>query len=168
MIKEIEDTVAKYIDIAEKVLGMKFGMPDIGYTLRGTTSGYAKWHTHEVNFNRAIYEENKELFLRRTVPHEVAHRVSVMYFGVKTGKGHGKNWKFIMKNVFNIPDELATRTHSYDVAHLKTRTVRKWKYFCGCQTFELTTIKHNKVQAGKSKYRCKCCHGRLTFTGEQA
>ena len=168
MIKEIENAVAKYIVIAENVLGMNFGMPKIQYSLRGTTAGSAERHTHELNFNRAIFEENRDLFLRRTVPHEVAHRVSIMYFGVEAGKGHGTKWKFIMRNIFNVPEELISRCHSYDVAHLKTRNIRKWKYSCGCQTFELTTIKHNKIHAGRSKYRCKCCHNRLVFTGEQA
>lgn len=166
MTKRIQAKVEECIAIASKFYNQNFEVPSIQYTLRGTTAGRAKYDTNEVNFNLAIYKENGDAFLNRTVPHEVAHRISVMVYGKEKGRGHGFFWKYVMQFVFNLEP---SRTHSYEVGHLKTRTVKRWKYTCGCVDWihKLTTIKHNRILKKPRAYVCKHCRSTLRFIGEE-
>lgn len=161
--KKIDETVAKYMAIAQAYFHPRVMItPSIKYEKRGTTAGYAFYDPPVVDFNMAIYRENTEEFLARTVPHEVAHIVAYQIMGEK-GKGHGYWWKFVMEQVFKIP---AKRCHSYDVNHLKTRQIRRdWVYQCNCRTHILSTIKHNKFQKGV-KYLCNSCRGTLIYIGD--
>lgn len=116
------EATRKWIDRAEKVYGRHFGMPKVSFGVKGAVAGYAYYDRHEVDFNVQIFEENRQDFLNRTVPHEVAHRIAVMVYGREQGKGHGKAWKYVMKVMFGLEP---TRCHSYEVQHLKTRQVRR-------------------------------------------
>ena len=162
--QKIIEAVEKYMNIAKKHFHDKtLHAPVIQYSKRGTTAGTATYSSNSVNFNMGIYNENVETFLSTTVPHEVAHLISYQVFG-RDGTGHGRNWKFIMEHVFGVA---AKRCHSYNVAHHKTRKVRRdWVYQCKCRTHNLSTIKHNKFQEGRSSYRCIHCRSTLIFIGD--
>lgn len=126
--------------------------PAITYDLRGTSGGRA-WGSHRIQLNSVLLMENLEKFLETTVPHEFAHNVqSVLY---PFDRPHGNGWKSIMR-VLGAP---ANRCHSYDVTNAKVRTNRTtYDYHCKCNTFQLTSNRHNKIKNGKVYWCKKCQH----------
>lgn len=166
---KIIEAVEKFVAIANAHFypdsRRSFNAPTVLFAKRGTTAGYATYQKNTVDFNMGIYRENVDKFLATTVPHEVAHIIAFQLMGEK-GTGHGYWWKFVMTQVFKIS---ADRCHSYEVEHHKTRKICKdWVYQCNCCTHNLTTIKHNKIQKGKTFYRCIKCNTRLIYIGESA
>lgn len=112
---------------------------------------------HVINFNLALAFENQEDFLEQTVPHEVAHIITEMFFKGedKQYRGHGDFWKFVMKRFGKPP----TRCHSYDVEH-HVRHVEKdtFSYVCSrCGApYNLSKVAHNRVENRTHRYACKC------------
>ena len=165
MKQKIMVAVNEAMEKARAFFNVDFPPPEVEFTKRGTTAGTATYAEHSVNFNLPVAEENPDEFLRVIVPHEIAHLISHKMYGT-AGHGHGKNWAYVMNNVYGLP---ADRCHKFKVQHLKTRKIRRdWVYECFCSTHTLSTVKHNKVQNGKTNYKCKKCASRLVFIGDQS
>ena len=134
--------------------------PTTSFELRGRVAGWAydkgcRRYQHHIRYNLDIAAANLEGFLARTVPHEVAHIVD--YFMNGYSSHHGKKWKQIMVDFGLEP----TRCHSYEKGAEPTRTLKRFTYYCHCQSYELTSIRHNRIKRGKS-YSCRSCHSKLT------
>lgn len=169
---EIKDAILLRVEevfqIAENYFGRKFSRPtNFVWEREKSRGGYCKYLAKELGFNTLLAENNKDHFLATTVPHEVAHWIDRELYGfVKTPAGkiirHGKTWKRIMVNVFRIP---ANRCHTYDTSMIKKRTrvvSRGFVYGCGCgKTYNLTSVRHNKIVKGKAWYHCTSCKGKL-------
>jgi SprT protein len=151
---ELLDTIEQTYLRAEQYYNKKFVRPSIDLNLKGTTAGYANYLENKLQFNRGLYTNNKEHFLKQTVPHEVAHLISVAIYGYTKGRGHGAAWKSVMLNCFGLAP---TRCHRYDVTEVRVRQVaRNYVYRCACRAHHLTTIKHNRILKGAA-YRCCSC-----------
>lgn len=163
MKQKIMAAVNEAMEKARAFFNVDFPPPEVEFTKRGTTAGTATYAEHSVNFNLPVAEENPDEFLRVIVPHEIAHLISHKMYGT-AGHGHGKNWAYVMNNVYGLP---ADRLHKFKVQHHKTRKIRRdWVYQCGCRTHTLSTIKHNKFQEGRNSYHCRTCGGTLIFIGD--
>ena len=161
-IREIEEAAEKAFQKAEAHFGRKFSRPIHQYDLRGTTSGQANY-LGILRWNMDIYVPNKEVYLTRTVPHEVAHLVSYAVYG-HAGHGHRKHWKNIMFNVMGLEPK---RCHNYTEGVKKSRVVeRDWAYECSCRVHNISTVKHNKMLRGKTIYHCVHCNEDLKFIGK--
>lgn len=163
---EIKQRVeAKVIQTVEKInahYGLKMPVPDIYYDVHSTNGGLAKYATLSVHFNPKIMQENLEDYLKTTVPHEVCHiGVWQKYLFEKkkvAPKAHGSEWKLMMW-VVGAP---ARRTHEYDVAEVKRKTV-KYEYQCGCNKSIVVGARIHKSIKDKVKiYTCKKCRKILT------
>ena len=159
--EKIRELVNMYVDMASKHFNRYIVPPQCEFSLSGISAGMTYTSRNAVNFNMAICMENQETFLKTTVPHEVAHIVTGQIF--KYASAHGKEWKHVMEHCFGVR---ATRCHSYEVAHLKTRQIRLWTYVCGCSTHTVTTTIHNRMLKGTGKYKCKRCGKLISFAGE--
>lgn len=160
------ETSEKFFAIAEEHFGKKLRRPKYSFDLRGQTSGIAMSDSSEIKYNLQIFMHNQEAFLARTVPHEVAHCVSVQIYGLGA-LGHGKYWRHVMLVVFGRTEEQSTRTHSYSAGVEKTRKVENdWAYKCKCRTHNLSTVRHNKAQKKGVQYSCNFCRGVLSFVGK--
>ncbi len=161
-IKEIEEATEQAFEKAEAYFGRKFDRPVHKYDLRGVTSAQAKY-VGILRWNVSIYAPNKEVYLARTVPHEVAHLVSYAMYS-KAGHGHGKYWQNIMRNVMGLEPR---RCHSYKEGVKKSRTIeRDWSYECSCRVHQISTVKHNRMLRGKAQYHCIHCNEDLKFIGK--
>jgi predicted SprT family Zn-dependent metalloprotease len=111
-----------------------------------------------------------------TLPHEYCHLVAPLIHKPylhghdrgNAGWGHGPAWKECMRIIGlqpNVQHELPDNI----VNQIVLRKVnRDYVYSCGCgKTFNLTSVRHNKILLGK-KYFCRTCTGRLTFNGVKA
>lgn len=112
-----------------------------------------------IRYNPYVFAKYFDDNFTETIPHEVAHYVTDMLFGLKKIRPHGNEWKSVME-VFGVA---ANRTASYDLSGLPVRKHQIFIYHCGCQDFELTSRRHNKIVRGTGHYMCRDCGGKLLF-----
>jgi SprT protein len=146
---------------AEAFFKRKFARPTVSFRLRGQKAGVAHLTENLLRFNAQLYQENREDFLRQTVPHEVAHLVAHQLFGLRI-QPHGEEWQLIMRGVYELPP---SRCHTYAV---KRRQVSRFIYRCTCADgeFPFSAQRHALVGKGR-RYLCRRCKATLTFSGEQ-
>lgn len=142
---------------AGNLIDMK-GYPLIAFNQRGRTAGTAYLERWEIRLNPILLVENSESFIEEVLPHEYAHLLTFALFG--RVQPHGKEWQMMMTEIMGLP---ANRTHSFDTQNSTTRKYQRYTYQCDCKTHELTSIRHNRIQAGKAQYHCKSCAGALRF-----
>ncbi len=126
----------------------------ISFNLTGRTAGmvrYTRNRTIEIRYNGQLLRENREDFILRTVPHEVAHVVTKVAFGAGC-RPHGDEWRQVM--AFFGAD--SSRCHSYDTSRASTRQLQRHSYMCGCRQHQLTSIRHNRIGRGQG-YNCRQC-----------
>lgn len=111
----------------------------------------------QIRYNPYIFSKYFDDNLAVTVPHEVAHYVADVVYGIKNIRPHGKQWKMLMDR-FGAD---ASRTCSYDLSGIPVRAARRHAYSCECSTHKLTSIRHNKIQRGTARYFCKTCRTEL-------
>ncbi|WP_120993059.1 SprT family zinc-dependent metalloprotease [Stutzerimonas urumqiensis] len=146
---------------AEAFFQRRFTRPEVSLRLRGQKAGVAHLHDNLLRFNAQLYAENREHFLRQTVPHEVAHLVAHQMFGGGI-RPHGEEWQAIMRGVYGLPP---SRCHSYAIA---PRRSTRYLYRCDCedQAFPFTAQRHALVARGR-RYFCRRCRATLVYTGQQ-
>lgn len=146
--------------IAEQALKYYRDVCTIDYKITGVIAGKAYYFKNHISLNAILLDENEEVFIYRTVAHEIAHLVTKKVF--KNAKPHGKEWKYIMR-LFNAP---TNRCHSYDVSIVSTRKKRKFIYSCDCKKPHIISVtKHNRALKGH-KYECLECHQFIKFEVE--
>lgn len=141
------------LDIAEQHFKRPFSLPTLDYSLRGTKAGIAYLQQNHIKFNRALLLENTPTFIQQTVPHELAHLIVYQAFGQV--KPHGKEWKFVMNELFQLP---ADTYHQFDVTNVQGKTVT---YQCHCQLHHLSLRRHNKILRESAVYFCRKCKAEL-------
>jgi SprT protein len=134
-----------------------FPEPKIKMDLTGKVAGTYSPKENIINFNLSLMLENKEDFLKETVPHEVAHLVTRIIDPL--GSPHGAVWKAIMR-LFGIPNPQLY--HSYKVAPVK-RHEKPYIYCCSHKEHPFTKRKHNYAQSGIN-YICTTCHQTLHYS----
>ena len=146
---------------AEAFFKRSFARPTVSFKLRGQKAGVAHLTENLLRFNPQLYQENREDFLRQTVPHEVAHLVAHQLFGLRI-QPHGEEWQLIMRGVYELP---SSRCHTYAV---KRRQVSRFIYRCQCPDgeFPFSAQRHALVAKGR-RYLCRRCRATLNFSGEQ-
>jgi len=140
-----------------------FKMPTVTYDVRGRTAGTACDYDYSIDLNPVLLNENREVFINRTVVHEFAHLVDGILHPwtreTKRGRNkrsiHGNTWKWVMVKFGVEP----SRTHSYDISNAATRTKHKYRYICtGCKKdIYHGPVKHKRQQSGESNYGHRRC-----------
>lgn len=128
--------------------------PGIRFDLRGRSAGQFRIDSQgrcTIRYNPTLLLRYGEEFLRSTVPHEVAHYLAYRLHGRQI-RPHGPEWQALMHTLGADP----SRCHDYDVSDLHARRLRYYTYRCGCSEHRLSSIRHNKVQAG-TRYLCRRC-----------
>lgn len=114
----------------------------------------------ELHFHPDKLHKEFDHYINTTIPHEVAHYCAYIWKGVvynRSGRRiiHGDTWKYIMR-LFGVKP---SRCNSYQTVTTKGRK-KRFTYKCECRTYELTSIRHNRVKKGRH-YVCRDCHERL-------
>jgi len=112
-----------------------------------------------IRYNPYIFSKYYDDNLIRTMPHEVAHYITDVFYGLRNIKPHGSEWKNIMLSF----DAEPAITSDYDLTGIPVRQLQRFEYQCGCMKHQLTAIRHNKVMRGKVSYRCKYCASPVVF-----
>ena len=158
--QQVTNRVANLLQQCQQHFNQPFKPIEIRFDLRGKTSGmYVVRNKQQyLRFNPLIFSKYFEVSLNNTVPHEVAHYVSHVLFGIKNIRPHGKEWKSIMKMLGAEPQV----TGNYDLSGIPVKRQRRFRYVCDCTAHELTTVRHNRILSRKSQYFCRKCKGKLT------
>jgi SprT protein len=179
--QELQNRIAHRVADCRDILSDHFDIvlttPEISYKLRGRVGGraYTKF-THNASVehqilkvNSVIYTENVDDYLEHCVGHEFAHLAVYQIFGRYDSFGnkikpHGREWKACMRALGLEPSV----THSYDTSNARVfrKNTKRHIYACNCQSYELTTQKHNKSESGKSIFSCRKCKVALSYTGK--
>ncbi len=152
--QQVEARTQQLLATARQHFQQDPGQVVIRFDLTGKAAGMAMFPsrgTPVIRYNALLLTENRDDFLRRTVPHEVAHVVARRLFGRKI-RPHGAEWRQVMQ-LFGAE---ASRCHNYDVTRSARRTLKRYAYRCDCRTHQLSSIRHNRVKRGQT-YHCLAC-----------
>ena len=148
-----------YIKQAISLFKIKDAAVDITFNLKGRAAGMYRIkrkifsHQREIRYNPYIFSKYFDDNLNTTVPHEVAHYVSDILYGLKNIKPHGREWKEIMC-AFGAD---ASVTADYDLTGIPQKKLSSFTYQCDCGDRQLSSIRHNKIRKRQYQYYCKIC-----------
>ncbi len=160
----IQETQA-YIQQAADRFKVKNTTVDITFNLKGRAAGM--YHvkrkifsqTREIRYNPFIFSKYFDDNFKITIPHEVAHYISDLIYGLRNIKPHGKEWKEIMQ-VFGAD---AAVTAAYDLTGIPLRSKTLHTYQCSCREHQIGAIRHNRIEKKGSTYICNLCKQALHF-----
>lgn len=140
------------------VLERTFEPIPVYFDLKGRAAGMyrVKKSQRMIRYNPYIFARYFSENLAVTVPHEVAHYVVDVLYGMRNTQPHGGEWK----NIMALLNADASVTCDFDLKDLPSRNYQRFDYSCSCQTHELTRIRHNRVLKG-TRYLCRLCKQEL-------
>jgi SprT protein len=161
--REVATCTEAYIAAAETLLQRSFDRIPVLFDLRGSTAGMFRLQgrRREIRFNPWIFAKHYEENLAATVPHEVAHYIVHELYGLRRVKPHGAEWRAVMA-AFGADDAV---TFDLDLEGVPRRRQRTHPYQCSCRLHQISTTRHNRVQAGRGHYQCRHCNGQLCYAG---
>jgi len=143
-----------YIFQASAALEFSFELIPVVFNLKGKVAGMYKVKQAQrvIRYNPYIFAKYFIENLKTTVPHEVAHYVVDIIYGLRNTLPHGKEWRNVMA-MFNVDSSV---TCSFEMDGIPTKQYKRYSYFCSCRTYELTKIRHNRALKGVC-YNCRNC-----------
>jgi SprT protein len=152
-----------YIEHARTLLDIKIKHVEISFELKGRSAGMYRVYRHlyrqkrEIRYNSYIFSKYYEDNFRTTIPHEVAHYISDLIYGLKNIRPHGKEWKEIMQ----LFDADAAVTADYDLSGIPVRKRTVYTYLCDCREHQLSSVRHNRINRNRGQYFCNYCKSAL-------
>jgi SprT protein len=161
--QQVNDQTKVYIELARDSLDIKLRPVEISFNLKGRCAGMYRVYRHafrqgrEIRYNAHIFSKYYEDNFATTIPHEVAHYVSDLIYGLKNIRPHGREWKEIMQ-LFGAN---AAVTADYDLSGIPLRKSTLYSYQCDCREHQLSSIRHNRMNRSRSHYYCSYCKSAL-------
>jgi SprT protein len=153
---------ADFFRRAGTVFNRPFQVIPVVFNLTGRAAGMYRVskRQRQIRYNPYIFAKYFDDNLAVTVPHEVAHYITDIVYGLSNIRPHGAEWQAVMQ-AFGAD---ASRTCSYDLEGVPVRTHKRYAYRCSCTTHQLTTRRHNNVRRGKARYYCRYCGEELALS----
>ena len=160
--RQVEERTEQYIQQAERIYDRRFDRVPVLFDLKGRAAGMFKviGKRRLIRYNPWIFAKYFEENLLDTVPHEVAHFIVHEVYPRRSTRPHGVAWKGLMSK-FGAD---AGVTFDLNLDGVPQRSQRTHPYYCGCQVHEVSTTRHNRVQARRMRYHCCSCQGLLVYT----
>ena len=160
---QVVSATRRCIRHAEKRLVQAFDLPPVTFDLRGRAAGmYRVRNTRrQIRYNPYIFGKYFTDNLANTVPHEVAHYLTDVLYGLCAVRPHGREWQTLMHVLGAEP----TVTCHYDLTGVPLRRQRRFSYRCACSSHTVSAVRHNRVQRGQGRYICRQCRAPLVFAG---
>lgn len=149
------------IQRARVLLQGDFADIPVRFNLKGRAAGMY-WHKQGVRvirYNPWLFAKYFDDNLRNTVPHEVAHYLSDLIYGIRSIRPHGREWRALMQ----LLDAAPTTRHAYDLQGIPQRRVQRFHYRCACRSYALSSQRHRKIASGLGFYQCRHCRAKLTW-----
>jgi len=156
----VTEATRHYIGLAAQAYGRRLEPIPVLFDLKGRNAGMyrVRGKLRCIRYNPWLFAKYFDDNLANTVPHEVAHYVCDMIFGLGRIRPHGPEWRAVMQ-LFGVE---ARRTCSYDLAGIPQRRQRRFRYRCDCREYQLTSRRHNRIVKQECQYLCKACGQTLT------
>ena len=163
--EQVIERTQHFIKSAGEYYSRSFKDIPVLFDLTGKAAGMYRIKAGQrvIRYNPYVFAKYYDDNYKETIPHEVAHYITDMLYGLRKIRPHGSEWKSVM-DVFGVA---ANRTANYDLSGLPVRKHQIYVYHCGCQNFELTSRRHNKIIRGTGHYMCRDCGGKLLFVKNQ-
>ncbi len=157
--KQVIECTREFINQAESLFRRTIDPIEIAFDIRGKTAGMYRvaYGKRLIRYNPFIFAKFFEDNLANTVPHEVAHYISDVLFGLQNIRPHGAEWKNIMTGFGAEP----IRTCNYNMDGIAVRQFRLFPYKCDCSDHQLTSRRHNQIQLRRKTYFCRKCRQSL-------
>lgn len=154
--RQVIEATRRFIALARSHYRIDIPPPQLRFDLRGRAAGMVVFYRGDtpattIRYNDRLLQENKQAFIRQTVPHEVAHLIARRLFGTCI-KPHGPEWRTIMTLFKTEP----SRCHNFSTEHIRTRRMKRFLYRCDCRKHWLSTIRHHRYLQGTT-YLCRAC-----------
>lgn len=142
----------------------KFPEIPVSFDLRGRAAGmYRVRHgARLIRYNPHIFARYFEDGLTQTVPHEVAHYVTDVLYGLRRVRPHGPEWRAVAAAL----DATPRATANYDLTGIPVRRQTTYAYRCACAQHRLGARRHNRVCRGEGRYVCRRCRTPLVADQE--
>ena len=163
--QQVIDQTHRYINQAKQLFDIKSPAIEIVFNLKGRSAGMYRvkrnifHHRREIRYNPYIFSKYFDDNFKTTIPHEVAHYVSDIIYGLKNIRPHGKEWKAIM-HAFGADDAV---TANYDLTGIPLQNRAMFNYHCSCREHQLSAIRHNRIKNKRGQYYCNSCKQVLRF-----
>lgn len=133
----------------------------VHFDLKGRAAGMykVKGSQRMIRYNPYIFAHYFSENLSATVPHEVAHYVVDVMYGMRNTQPHGEEWK----NIMALLNADASVTCNFNLENIPTKKYRRFDYSCSCRTHQLTSIRHNRILKGM-RYLCRYCKQELVLS----
>ncbi|VAW55374.1 hypothetical protein MNBD_GAMMA06-1503 [hydrothermal vent metagenome] len=161
--QEVIRQTQNYVKQAADLFNLSIKNIDITFNLKGRTAGMYRIKLYkkrffiqpqrEIRYNDYIFSKYFDDNFATTIPHEVAHYVTDVIYGLKNIKPHGKEWKAVM---FAF-DADASVTANYDLSGIPLKKQSLFTYQCDCREHQLSSIRHNKIKKHHCQYFCRSC-----------
>ena len=153
--KQVVEATADYVDLAQQLFGADFSQVTVRFDLKGRAAGMYRVQKGErvIRYNPYLFAKYFDDNLAVTVPHEVAHYITDMVYGLRHIRPHGREWRQLMAE-FGAE---SSRTCNYDMEGIPQRVFQRFPYRCDCTRHDLTARRHNQIQDGKKLYYCRQC-----------
>jgi len=160
---QVEERTEHFICQAEGLFSRQFERIPVLFDLAGRTAGMFKMVGRQrcIRYNPWIFAKYFDENLSDTVPHEVAHYLTDVLYGLRNIRPHGREWQAVMCTLGAAP----TVTCQYDLTGVPLRRQRRFSYRCACSSHAVSAVRHNRVQRGLGRYVCRQCRTPLVFAG---
>lgn len=157
----VTEETTRYILRAAEHFDTPFKPIPVLFDLRGRAAGMYRVKANQkvIRYNPFIFAKYFTDNFNETIPHEVAHYVTDELYGLRRIRPHGNEWKDVMQ-FFGVA---ANRTATYDLSGIPRRQHKTFTYHCSCQSYELTSRRHNKIMQNAGHYLCRACGDKLFF-----
>jgi len=161
--RQVIERTNVYIERAKDLLDIKIKPVEISFNLKGRAAGMYRVYRHiyrqkrEIRYNSYIFSKYYDDNFNTTIPHEVAHYVTDLIYGLKNIRPHGREWKEIM-HVFGAN---AAVTADYDLSGIPLKNRTLYIYQCSCREHQLSSVRHNRINRNRSHYYCSYCKSTL-------
>ena len=144
-----------FLQTACELYETEFSDIPVSFDLKGRAAGMYRRYNNErsIRYNPYLFAKYFDDNLATTIPHEVAHYVTDILFGLSNIKPHGNEWRSVMQD-FGVKPQV---TGQYDLTGIPVKQQRRFDYQCGCTKHKLSTVRHNRIQKGKARYHCRYC-----------
>lgn len=137
------------------VFGINISGLKLSYKLKGQRAGIIFPANKEIRLNAELCLKFPDKMTNEVLTHEVAHYIAFLIY--PDSKPHGKEWKYIAKT-FGMVNPAAT----HNMPTTKAKNLKRFTYKCGCSTYTLSSIRHNRIRRKKAQYNCKYCGEKLS------
>jgi len=172
--QQVIEQTQTYIKKAQDLFTLKNKTVEITFDLKGRCAGMYRIKKgkgrifprpqREIRYNTFIFAKYYSDNCQTTIPHEVAHYVTDMIYGLRNIKPHGKEWKAVM-HAFDADPSV---TANYDLSGIPLRKQSLFTYQCDCRQHQLSAIRHNKITKHRYQYFCNSCKQPLQYNSTVA